>query len=106
MRNIPKLIDSAEALSYEATIRNQVVDLVEAQLLREWRYWIMMIIFIIAATISAQMIESTHLHGLVRILITFCVFYPGTLLWSFASWRLQRWVLAHRRKPLLHAMQT
>lgn len=100
-----KLIETPEAESYNLEIRDKVVGLVGLQLWFEWRYWVALIGFFFAGFLILWQVERIEAPLIVRILIVTAVSFPGSMLWSYVSWRLQRWALCHRREALLHAVQ-
>jgi hypothetical protein len=100
-----KLIETPEAESYTLEVRDKVVSLVGAQLLFEWRFCVTLIGFIIVGSLVFRFVERIDTFW-VQLLIGCMVIIPGALLWSYVSWRLQRWTLSNRRDALLHAVQS
>ena len=99
-----KLVNTPEAESYTDDVRSKVVELAGVRILFEWRYWMALALFILAASIALRMVEGADLPWIGTIIISFLVLLPGMVLWSFVSWYLQRWVLLHRRDAFLHAV--
>lgn len=100
-----KLIATPEAEAYSPEIRCAVLRVVGLQLLFEWRYWAALLPFLIVGAVALRLVESMRLPLTGMIGATLVVILPGAVLWTFASWRMQRWVLAHRRDKLLHAVE-
>ncbi|MES2441166.1 MAG: hypothetical protein V4584_19035 [Verrucomicrobiota bacterium] len=102
-QKVKNLVESPEAETYRPEQRAAVVKLAGVQLLFEWRYWMILLPSIIASSMALSLVGRLGLPVMGTIGCSAAVILIGTSLWSLASWRLQRWVLSHRREGLLHA---